>query len=256
MKKLITLILSICCIYNANGTHVVSGELTYQHISENDYTVVLTLFRDCSEASMSSTATASFNSSCGNFNQSLPQVAFSQINPQCTVQLTTCNGGAAFGMQMYIYSDTVTLNPCADWVISYNLCCRNTSNTLIGQQNLYIDAQLNNTIFSNSSPVFTHELVVKFYGSNYICINNTAWDTDGDSLIYSMVAAKQNATTPIAYNTGYSPSNPFNSSPLNFNPANGNICTTPTLLGGFVYVIQVDEYHNGQFKISDFFLYF
>ena len=75
------------------------------------------------------------------------------------------------------------------------LANRNAAITTVvdpSNEQLCVQAELNNLNFCNNSPIFTE------YPAPYICVNepfcfnNGAFDPDGDSLVYSLI-------TPLAY---------------------------------------------------------
>jgi hypothetical protein len=71
-----------------------------------------------------------------------------EVTPLCTSAVSTCQGGVFTGIQEWVYEGVVTLPlQCADWVMSYQLCCRNAAITNIANpanNTFYIYATLNN----------------------------------------------------------------------------------------------------------------
>jgi gliding motility-associated-like protein len=72
----------------------------------------------------------------------------------------------------------------------------------------------------------------------------TAYDPDGDLLVYSLYTPWHNPGQSVNYNGGYNPNNPLNCNYYNFN--NGVINTQPTTNGQITVIgVMVEEYRNG-----------
>jgi gliding motility-associated-like protein len=139
---------------------------------------------------------------------------------------------------------------CSDWVMSYQLCCRNAAITNIANPSnntFYIYATLNNQNgLCNNSPTFSNKPVPFACLGQEFCFNHGATDVDGDSLVYSLITPYQNANSTVQYNAPYSATSPLASSPaVNFNNSTGDICMTPTALQVTVMAVLVREYRNG-----------
>jgi hypothetical protein len=113
-------------------------------------------------------------------------------------------------------------------------------------QDYYVEARLNNLNGGNSSPVF-QELQMPFtcITATY-CVDNSAYDADGDSLVYSMVAPAGQYGTPLTYVPGFSVADPYPSvGGHSFDPVTGNHCAVPATAGAWVLAYKVEEYRNG-----------
>lgn len=236
------------------ASHVQGGNLTYQCLSGNQYRLRLALYRDCAGIAAPTTVSVNYRSvSCNiNLTVTLSRIAGTgqEVTPICPGQTTVCSGGTQPGVQEYIYEGLVTLPPCADWVMSYQLCCRNTAINTIntpGSMNIYIQATLNNLAFPcNDSPTFTNRPVPFVCVGQPFCFNNGSVDPDGDSLSYTLMTPMHTATTNVTYIAPYSASNPLASSPApTFNPLTGDMCVTPTSLQVTVFAVLVKEWRNG-----------
>jgi hypothetical protein len=110
-----------------------------------------------------------------------------------------------------------------------------------------VETQLNSVLAPcNSSPVFQEAPLTFICAGDDYCISNTAFDPDGDSLVFSMAPVYDAANTPVAYAAGFSVSNPFASSTGHlFDPLTGNHCFNPSALGSFAVGYRVEEYRNG-----------
>lgn len=243
----------------AHASHALGGEITYTCLGGDQYLVRLVFYRDCGGNAAPTAPSISINSSCGNQNVGLtlqsptpPFPPFDQylVDYELPVfcEASNCSNGNRPGIQEYVYEATVTLPPCADWTMSYDLCCRSASITTIGSpgsQDIYVSAFLNNVAAPcNSSPQFDAP------ARGFLCLNEdntilaTATDPDGDMLVYSLYTPWHNPGQSVNYNGGYSPNNPLNNTDYTFN--NGEIDVHPTTNGQITVVgVMVEEYRNG-----------
>ncbi|MCI5055038.1 MAG: gliding motility-associated C-terminal domain-containing protein [Flavobacteriales bacterium] len=243
-------VISFFLATQVQASHVSGGDISYVCNGNGSYTFTLSLYRRCSGVSMSSSASVSFNSSCGN-----QTVSFSQIGPSNGVEISQlcppqtpnseCNGGSLPGLQRYDYQATVTLPPCADWTISWGSCCRNTSVNVANSYNegIYIEATMNNVVSPcNNSPVFSAQPIP------YVCVNQPVTynfgviEIDGDSLVYSFIDARDNSPSGqnLSYNGGFSATNAING--ITIDPQTGQLNFTATTIGNFIVVVLVEEY--------------
>ncbi|MCI5056638.1 MAG: hypothetical protein MRY83_11050, partial [Flavobacteriales bacterium] len=236
-------------LMNFNSTmasHLAGGDFSWECLGNDSFKIQLNLFRDCSGISAPTTASVSFNSSCGAFTSVLVLDSsggndISQICPN-DQNNSTCQGGNLPGMELYTYESIVYLPPCSTgvWDMSYDVCCRNGSIVNISNpsnENLTISAQLYPG-GCNNSPKFGEQTVLSS------CVNQTAsynfgvTESDGDSLKYSLACAENNAGC-LTYILPYTPSSPIDG--ITIDPNTGQIDFTPTQIGAYVLVMQVTE---------------
>ena len=258
LHKIFTLILVIgmsVFTNSASATHFAGADFNYVCVGPNTFLVTFNLFRDCSGAGAPNSAAVTFESPCGqtqNVNLTLqnPPIG-TEVSQLCAASIanSTCNGGPLPGMQQYIYSDLVVLNPvCNSWTMSWSSCCRNSSVNLVGQSGFWIPATINSVVDScNNSPVFNAQPIPYVCQNQLVNYNFGVVEPDGDSIVYSLVdpiASSNNGThTAVTYNPGYSAGVPIPGAVLNQNT--GQLVFTPTLLGSFVVSVQVCEYEYG-----------
>ena len=243
----------------AGASHALGGEITYECLGGNEYRVRLVFYRDCGGIAAPTAPTVNINSSCGNQNLGMtllpPEPPFPPFDQYLVdyelpvyCQASNCGSGNTPGLQQYIYEATVTLPPCADWTMSYDLCCRSAAiNTISdpGGQDIYVSAFLNNQAAPcNSSPQFDVP------ARGFLCLNEdntilaTATDPDGDLLVYSLYTPWENPNSGVNYTGGFNPNNPLNSNYYTFD--NGVITTQPTSNGQITVVgVMVEEYRDG-----------
>jgi gliding motility-associated-like protein len=253
MKRITTfLLLLLFALSNVNASHEAGCDLTYQCLGGNTYLITLSFYRDCSGVSADGTALINFTSSCGSTSVSLSQIAGTgqEITPVCPNQTTSCSGGSLYGVQEWVYQGQVTLAPCANWTMSYLLCCRNPSGTISDPTSayVYIPATLNNLAAPcNSSPTFSNFPTTIICNGQQFCFNHGAIDPDGDSLSYSLVTPYDHgpggSPPNVSYIGGYTPTQFLPSSPpITLDAATGDLCMTPTQNITTVCAILVKEW--------------
>lgn len=243
----------------AFATHAAGSDIKYRSLGGNQYEIEVTFYRDCGGVAEPADITVNCKSVSGssNFNVTCTKVTPGngiEITVPCVSSNSTCNGGTTTGIRKWIYRGTVTLpSQRADWVFSYNICCRNCSITTISNpcasnSVLYIEATLNNILAQgNSSPSFSNIPIA------FVCIgqpfnyNHGVIDANGDSLKYELIAPKTSATNNVSFISPASVTTPIASStPFALNSVTGDFNFTPSQLQIGVMAIRVKEYRNGQ----------
>ncbi|MGB0368677.1 MAG: PKD domain-containing protein, partial [Flavobacteriales bacterium] len=265
MKRPLVLWLFACVLISflpakqAEASHALGAEITYECLGGNQYLIRMVFYRDCGGIDAPTAPSINITSSCGNqvlgmtlqppephfppFDQYLANY---ELPVYCSA--SNCNGGSNPGIQEYVYEATVNLAACDDWTFSYDLCCRSDQINTIGapgSEDIYVNAFLNNLDAPcNSSPQFDVP------ARGFICLNEdntilaSAYDVDGDLLVYSLYTPWTNAGQSVNYNGGYNPNNPLNNNYYNF--SDGVITTQPTSNGQITVIgVMVEEYRNG-----------
>ena len=255
MKKLFTLIAFIFSL-TMLGSHLSGGDIQYRYIGDStnvvrQYEVLLRIYRDNSGIPMGNTQTVYINSSC--YSQQSMTVTLLPGSGGIAPTLFDCvvPSSTTKTLEIYAYKGVVTLpGNCSNFNFSWNQCCRpggidniNTSNGF-GSDGFYFDALLDNTHGQNSSPIFISEPVRAFCVNNPFNWKQTVLETDGDSIIFSMIKCRENAYpgTDINFDAGWTASQPITSSYFNLNPSTGLISFLPTMQEIDVASVLVEEY--------------
>ncbi|MBL7963022.1 MAG: gliding motility-associated C-terminal domain-containing protein [Flavobacteriales bacterium] len=264
-RSLAPLALAVLCLpHEARATHAMGGELTYQCIGPNQYKVILNFYRDCNGVAAPTNCSNGLqfrvqNTACGaNFTDCLALESVQVITPICPTEVDRCvSASGTYGVERYTFSKIVNLNAWAgcgtNWIISWELCCRNNSITSLqnpGNQRLYLDARLNNTLTPcNTSPTFLNSPTPFYCLGQPISYNPGAFDPDGDSLDFALINARGLNGANLTYSAGYSAVQPIaNSGGANavvMNPATGTLTCTPSIQQVAVVSYRVREYRNG-----------
>ena len=253
-KNLLLLTLLAILGINARASHSIGGEITYEWITSSMYKIKLTLTVDCNSTPPSAATITVASASCSTTQiKTLPLVSTRDVSQLCDTSSNYCNGGSFPGVTEWVFEGIVTsLSPCSDWVLSYDICCRNSSPANIvnpNSANFHIETTLDNTVYlNNKSPYFVDDPRWYIPVNQTSYINAGAYDANGDSLYFSMVAPKTAGGAPVSFMPGYSATEPFVSTPgTSINSQTGIITTTPTAIGSGLITVKVDEFRNGQF---------
>ncbi|QQR87729.1 MAG: gliding motility-associated C-terminal domain-containing protein [Flavobacteriales bacterium] len=260
---LLLLMAAVLAPQRAQATHAMGGELTYECIGNDLYLVTLNFYRDCNGVAAPTNGNNGLDfrirsQACNaNFTQNFTFSSVQIITPICSFETDRCTSTSGqYGVERYTYTSTVNLSAfanCNDWIISWDLCCRNNAITSLNQpggQELYLEAQLNNTVNPcNTSPEFL-TMPTPFYCVNQpLSYNPGAVDADGDSLAFQLVNAKGVNGGNLAYNPGYTFTQPIRNGggagAVVLDPQTGTLTCIPNQLQVSVVTYRVNEYRNG-----------
>lgn len=217
MKNIFSLILILVTL-NANASHLLSGNFTYEYVSSGPgtrtYQIHLDLYRDNTGITMPTSVTVYYkqvNSTTTNsFNASL----------NTSINALTANCGSSMAAEVHRYSYTITLPAGKVYDFSFSTCCKPSSINNIANpssQGTYVITRLvtsryfrsfNNSVVINPS---LNSVPVNVRMPFEICQP----DPDGDSLSFQIIplfdgnAATGSAPTNIAYASGYSNAYPL-----------------------------------------------
>jgi len=258
MKKLILLLTLITTLgLSTKASHSLGGEITYEWVSTSMYNVKLTLYTDC-QVGAPAGANLSY-SSASNCTPGgmigLTLSSWKNISQVCDTMQLSCYGGTLPGVIKTEYTGVITaLPPCSDWVLSYDICCRNTAPLNIsspGTTSMYIETNLDNSVILNDKSPTYADLPRWFIPVNQTSyINAGAYDADGDSLYFSLITPMGSNAAPVSFMPGYSVNQPFGGNLTSINSQTGIITATPNVVGMSLIAVKVDEYRNGQFLSS------
>lgn len=240
----------------------------YQHLGGSQYAVTLVVYRDClsGQAPFDDPAAIGIFNASGTLVQSLNFDLDSVVTLQSTINSTCVTAPNDVCTEAGYYTEIVTLPPIVGgYTISYQRCCRNAV-----VQNIQDPGDVGATYVAtipgsesqpdNSSPFWNNLPPL------YVCVNlpfefnHSAFDADGDSLVYSLCTPYEGATatnpqpnppsTPpyaqVLWEPPYTLTNMLGGTvPLTINPSTGLITATPDAQGTYVIGLCVSEYRNG-----------
>jgi gliding motility-associated-like protein len=266
MRSLLVYLL-LCSSLQAMATHIIGGNMYYDHLGGNQYRVTLVLYRDCGPDNVNNTG---FDNAAqlGVFNAagqlvSSTNVQFSGEIPVPVVLNDPClSAPPTVCVRTALYQHVFTLPPIAGgYTVSYQRCCRTPAmENLSGQQGLTCTASIPGPPLStNSSPRFDELPTVALCVGTPATVDFAAVDPDGDQLVYGLCApfiggsAGDPAPFPEAppyatvnYAAGYSAGSPLDpDGGVSIDPNTGALTVSPSLQGVFTVGICVTELRDG-----------
>lgn len=248
-------------------THIIGGDMYYDHLGGNQYQVTLRLYRDCGPDNTNGTG---FDAAAQFAVYTASGALFTSVtvsDPGETVVPVVLNDPCLSAppsvcVRTTEYVQVFNLPPVAGgYVVSYQRCCRTPAMVnLSGQQGLTctitVPAPPSNV---NSSPRFDDYPPIALCLNQDMSFDHGATDPDGDQLVYSLCDPFQGADAinpaPLALAPPYQPVNwappytatdPINSTPpLAIDAATGLLTVHPTLQGTFTVGVCVSEFRNG-----------
>ena len=262
----------------ASATHLVGGEMYYDHLGGNDYEVHLIIYRDCGPTNSNGTGFDLSAAIAVYEGTDLYASGTMDLNPGAVTNIDLQSGNPCAVLPSGVcieraeYISTITLPPSAQtYTIVYQRCCRNP-------QVINLEDPVNTgfTMFAEVPPVMTDDDIDTESNSSprfveqpqaYVCqgepfaLNHLATDPDGDSLAFAIgdvfIGGSFTAPTPITpppppydnvtWATGYGPFAPLglgDEDVLDIDPSNGILTASPTMVGKYVVGILVTEYRQ------------
>ena len=263
------LVLFLTGAHTLSATHIVGGEMNYRCLGDQQYEVVLTVYRDCFNGVpfFDNPASVGVFDNSGTLIQHLqiPYVADDTLQPTLNAPCFVIPPNAC--VHTSTYRDTVNLAPApGGYNLVYQRCCRNK--TILNLEmpdstgatfSIFISEEA--LLSCNSSPVF------KEWPPIYICVNepiefdHSAIDLEGDSIVYRLCTpltggslGNPQPVPPFAppydevtwRDPPYNLNNVMGGVPLSIDPQTGFLTGLPNTIGQFVVGICADEYRNGQ----------
>lgn len=269
LKNLLIAAIFVICSHFSFASHIVGGEIYYDSLGNNQYRVVIELFRDCQNSAtpfddpIQYTVFYANGTIWSTFSIALPTPEILPIvydDPCVTPPNDIC-------IERAIYVDTITLPfDIGGYYISYQRCCwANNIQNMVSPGDNGITLT---TMVPGSSLVDVHNNCARFneYPPLVLCANNTldfdhsAFDEDGDSLVYSLCSPLLGGSisnvipdpetaapySPITWETNFSALVPLGvGSTVTIDAQTGMMSFTPNQLGNFAIGVCVQEYREG-----------
>ncbi len=250
MKKLIVFIkgmlggmLMLASIVPAHATHLMGSDLTWQCLGNNEYKVILRMYRDCTGLPMSNTplginyhCASNISISGGELFVSTPVINGLDVTPVCGDTCSKCdvnqlggdpNCAFGYGMELYQYEFTVNVTAlknagCCKVRFYWTACCRNGAidnlqNPISYGFYTYGEVDICDSP-CNNGPAFTNPVAAFFCNGQDVIYNMGLTDVDSDSIVVTLAEPYYSGPTninptgnfvPIPYVTGYSKDKPL-----------------------------------------------
>lgn len=274
MKRTILIILLLIACYPLMATHIVGGEMYYDHLGNNEYQITLIVYRDCDPNTNTNNTDFDPSAAVGIYrNQELFTELFIDLVESNVSELPVALDNPCFILppslcvERATYQATIVLpSSIFAYHLVYQRCCRNP--TII---NLFIPEDTGATFTTNipgsisapdknSSARFNDFPPVALCANAAFTFDHSATDPDGDSLVYEFCSPFLGGTpfdpapipptgppfTPVTYAVGFSATDPITADPVfNIDPVTGELSGTPNAIGQYVIGICVREFRNG-----------
>lgn len=285
MKNFLQKVLLLVCLfsfYQANAAHQVGGYLEYRclpspYLFENTFEVTFQFYVDSNRLGAGNTPGDSIPITV--FNNNNIQVDYfylsnligitsipDDVNNPCVVS------SPARSVAVYLYRDTINLLKSRFHKLVYQRCCKNNILTnLVGSSDFYgntFSADIPSLTACNSTPIFNFQPPIVVCAGFDINLDMSAFDPDGDSLVYSLCApldfnqsqlpvnsAGQTIPNPdtanappyleILFQSPQTAANPIPSNPqITIDNNTGRLTGIPTATGAYLLGFCVAEYRN------------
>jgi len=191
IRKLCALAFFLGTVTSVKATHIIGGEIYYDHLGGGLYNVTLTLYRDCTGIPFDGTAVIGVFDGV-NFNLlQVQQLTFPGGSNVPIVLETPC---LSFPPNVCVQTTSYTglfnlpLTPNG-YILTYQRCCRTDEiGNLIspGDLGLTVTTRIpGESVPVNSSPRFNELPPVALCLNSPLVFDHSATDPDGDSLVYS-----------------------------------------------------------------------
>ena len=260
--------LMFLAIPTSNATHFMGVDIAYQCLPNSNgcvYRISHNTYYDCAGAATTQLPGTPFSPTLQTFQPascSQPTmvgqwtlISYMEVTPICPTHNTQCTNPTAsingvLEAKFYADYDFCNVN-CSTYQIIWGSCCRNgTISSGSANDGIYSGStEINLGLSScNNSPYFTSEPIPYICSGTGAIIDQGAFDPDGDSLAFSLIACQDNAISQIGYNAGFSATQPLGPSwQFNLNSQTGELVIAPNpgnVVTG-VACIEVEEFRNG-----------
>ena len=253
-------------VQEVKATHIVGGYLSYNALGNDEYEIVLTIYRDCdtgipwfddpAEVHIHRGLTAGF-AGRADIPLTLMNDTLAITTPDSCLEVNTT---ACIHKTVY---RAVVLLPYDAWgyTLQYEVCCRNQDivnivdpvNTTASYWT-YIPARA--LLGENSAPTFNEDPAVYLCANKPLHLDYSATDVDGDSLVYELCTPSAsinnsgfppiNSTGDVIWRSPYTQNNMLGGNdPLRIDPQTGILTGTPPTLGIFLVGVCIKEYRDG-----------
>ena len=258
-----------------HATHIVGGEMNYTCLGDNQYEITLTIFRDCYNGNPN--AWFDDPASIGVFNSDnvllqqilIPLMGNDTLNPVLSNDCLVVPPDVC--VHTTTYRATVELPPLiGGYQLAYQRCCRNQTivniiDPLDSGATYGVTISERALLECNSNPKFSAWPPIYICANEPINFDQSAFDQDGDSIVYKLCTPLLGATPDIPMpqppnNPPYEPINwvnpPYNEDNmlngtgdgefLEIDEQTGLLTGVPNTVGQFVVGICVEEYRDGE----------
>lgn len=252
----------------SQATHIFAAQMEYQCLGNSTYAVKVYFYTECGGVTLPNTISLEANSEgCkqSNINYTLEvdnSLSGEMVTPLCSnfENQAVCNGGGLPSEQLIVYVDTIQLPfECPDWKISVSPNVRSSYFTNLvnpASGNLYIESLIDNSFGAcYHSPAYRNVPMLYACAGEVFSQDMGAFDWVGDTIVYHLVAPKENENSSVSFQAGLSANQPLsiaNATTFELNNYTGQLTFTPQSGQSQVaaFSIRADKYHQGKIVAS------
>lgn len=244
------------------ATHYQGAEISYECLGGCTYRITVTDYFECNggiivppssaQLQFSSLSSCTFTAptAIGNWTS----VSTTEITPLAPGNTTSCSGSGPGviwpGVQQAVFSrDYDFCGITCPVQLSLTSCCRNTTVTNISTDDYTSKIEMWDPTLCNSSPQWLDPGYMLVEQGNGARFSMAAYDSDGDSLVYSLEPVfGMSGSAPATYLPGFSATQPLGSSSIpTIDPVHGDLIIPAGSIPFGVYTIGlgVTEYRDG-----------
>jgi gliding motility-associated-like protein len=265
--------------------HIIGGEIYYTCNGNNNYTITMIVYRDCSNpnaAPFDNPASIAIYNADHTLYQALDvyYTSYTSVDPDLSNPCLIAPPGVCVEQAIY-EADIFLPNATGGYDITYQRCCRNTSVVnIIDPQNTGATYTIripgSSLAICNSSPHFSNYPPIVICANEELIFDHSATEPNGDVLRYSLCTPNQGADQtspqptppppppydPIFWKPPYNVNDQIGGTPaMSIDSITGLLTGKPNSVGQFVVGVCVKEYRNGnllctntrdfQFNVAD-----
>jgi len=231
LKRLIHIVIFLLAGTSiSQATHILGGEITYEHLTDNQYRFYVKIYRDCGECLLSGRGGGDVTKDCGGFKVNLRSsgllscsatelasftptfVSFEQVLPVCKDTRTLCDSNSNFnyGAEIHTYQVDIDLDNYSSYLsCGFEVYVKTSSRSdlldnIQEKEALFYNFAFINPVNEHSSPRFNE--VPDFLLSHGQSLRHKLFEPSSlnDSIHVSLVRPLRDLEKPLTYRSGYS----------------------------------------------------
>lgn len=263
-----------CFNFTSFASHIVGGEIYYDHIGGTTYKVTVKIYRDCASST--------------DFDDELPLTLFDGTGTQLQQLYIPYPGSTELEVEFSnpcvvppddgcieeaVYQKTFTFPISASgYTLSYQKCCRTEATINLSDPGgtgftLTCDIPPSSTAFSNSSARYNELPPLVLCTNDELEYDFSVTDPDGDDITYSLcnpivgggtsflppncatcpspIPAMPPPYSSVGWIAGSSATNPFGDGDIEIDPTTGFLTAQPDFAGYYAYAVCATEMRDG-----------
>ncbi|MCB0734031.1 MAG: gliding motility-associated C-terminal domain-containing protein [Bacteroidetes bacterium] len=237
MRKLVAIVfVYLAAISVSHATHILGGEITYEHLSNLEYKVWVTIYRDCNECKLAGGGGGTSTQDCGGFdlyvqrsdkyscspsvldNFKLTRTDIKQIVPVCSSIKTACDTGSnrySHGIEAHVFYAVVDFDKYSSAAsCGFDLFVKvfdraDDIDNINGQNKSFYNYAFINPSETHSTDHLTKYPDLILAANQPVRMPFSDIVSTTDSIVYKLGTPLEDHNTTITYSTGYTKDRPM-----------------------------------------------